>query len=226
MKPRVIVALDNLDESSALELAATLSGTVWGFKVNDLLLQCGVSILEKLRAHGGVFADAKVHEIPNTTRNSVKRLASAGASIITVHASGGGAMLAAAKEAAGDTMVCAVTVLTSLSDADTRSIYSSTSQEAVIKFASIASQSGIDGVICSPQELIALNEDKRCKELIKVCPGVRPDWYATPDDQSRVATPAAAIKDGASLLVVGRPIVSAKDPLAAAKRIEDEIAKL
>lgn len=226
MSARVIVALDNMDESSALALAKALSGLVWGFKVNDLLLQCGTPILGKLCAYGQVFADAKIHEIPNTTKNSVHRLAQAGASIITVHASGGGAMLAAAKEAAGDVLVCAVTVLTSLSDADSRGIYSSSSKEAVIRFAALAAQSGLNGIICSPQELTALNEDKRCAALTKVCPGVRPSWYGKADDQNRVATPKQAIIDGASLLVVGRPITSAKDPVEAAKRIEAEVANV
>ncbi|MCL4130680.1 UNVERIFIED_CONTAM: hypothetical protein GTU68_038683 [Idotea baltica] len=212
-----------MDEPSALKLASELSGEVWGFKVNDLLLECGVSIIQKLGQHGKVFADAKVHEIPNTTKNSVRRLSKAGASIITVHASGGRAMLQAADDAAGEALVCAVTVLTSLTDADSQEIYSSDSKSKVISFARLVKESGLGGIICSPQELVALNQDEDCRSLAKVCPGVRPSWYGKADDQNRVATPEQAISDGASLLVVGRPITSAENPVEAAKKIEAEI---
>ena len=100
-RERVIVALDGMSESDAMALAERLSGSVWGFKVNDLLLHCGVPIVEKLKAYGGVFADPKLHDIPNTVKNGVSRLVSAGADILTIHASGGTAMIQAAMAARG-----------------------------------------------------------------------------------------------------------------------------
>src|SRR3954468_7479737 len=110
----IIVALDNMEQQAALELARSLSGKVWGFKVNDLLLEYGCSIVNSLKRHGNVFADPKLHDTPNTVRNSVKRLAFAGADLITCHIAGGVKMLQAAVDEAGKAKIIGVTMLTSL----------------------------------------------------------------------------------------------------------------
>jgi orotidine-5'-phosphate decarboxylase len=220
---RIIVALDDMDEAEALSCAQELREFVWGFKVNDLLLRSGVAIIDKLRPLGNVFADAKVHEIPNTTKNSVRRLAEAGASLITVHASGGSEMLMAAREGAGDSRVIAVTVLTSISETRCLEIYKRTPIEAVVDFARMAAAAGIAGIVCSPQELTALQNKPEIASLIRVCPGVRPSGYAKVDDQQRVATPQEAIANGATYLVIGRPITGAENRREAAREIASEI---
>src|SRR5689334_17776634 len=120
MKDKIIVALDGMTRSEALELATALKGSVWGFKVNDLLIQCGLEIVRELKKFGGVFADPKLSDIPNTVGNSVRVLAAAGADLITVHASASAASLKAAVAEAGPSRILAITVLTSMSDEDSK----------------------------------------------------------------------------------------------------------
>lgn len=214
---KIIVALDGVSEDRALDLAKSLSGNVWGFKVNDLIVEYGVSIVKKLKAYGNVFADPKLHDIPNTVANSVKRFAEVGADLITVHASAGRAALKAAADSRGNSSVLAITALTSLSEHDTKEIYTLSPQAVVEKFARLASESGLQGVVCSPQELKFLSNYL----LLKVTPGVR--LQKTQDDQTRVATPKEAIDAGASLLVIGRPITESKDPLETVKEINKQV---
>ena len=220
---KVVVALDGIDRARALELAAELSNVVWGFKVNDLLLQYGVSIISDLKKFGAVFADAKLHDIPNTVSNSVARLAGAGADLITIHGSGGVKMIEAACRGKAQAKILAVTVLTSIDDETSKSIYGVSPRDGVERLAGLALAGGADGVVCSPEEL-GLFESGRLSSLIRVTPGIRPADYGKSDDQSRVLTPEAAIKRGASLLVIGRPITGEKDPRAAAERIELSVA--
>ncbi len=224
MTERIIVPLDGINEEAALELAAELKNHVWGFKVNDLLLNCGLSIITKLKQYGKVFADPKLHDIPNTVQNSVSRLVDAGADIITVHCSGGISMLKAATEAAKDSTILGVTVLTSIGDEDCQKIYQCSPAQAVKRLALLAFESGLPGIVCSSQELELLNDTKETKALLKVIPGIRPSWHFADDDQTRIMTPKRAIEYGADLLVIGRPITLAKKPLDAVKRINDEIS--
>lgn len=225
MEKRIIVALDGIPREDALELAKTLSGLVWGFKVNDLLVECGIEIVSALKEYGGVFADAKLHDIPNTVSNGVKRLQGAGADLITIHASGGAKMIAAAAQAAGEARILAVTVLTSLGEDDSQGIFGRSPAEAVLGFARLARSSGASGIVCSSHELTLLGEDQELADLLKVIPGIRPRWYATADDQKRVKGPAQALQEGADLLVIGRPITKHEDPAQAVELIEDEIRR-
>lgn len=216
----IIVALDELTRKEALSLARRLQRVVWGFKVNDLLIEHGVSIISDLKRFGHVFADPKLHDIPNTVKNSISRLDAAGADLITVHASGGAEMLRVAAGSVKTARVLAVTALTSLSDSDTNSLYKRTSAEVVLDFAELAATSNVHGIVCSPYELTLL---KGHNDLIKVIPGIRPLWYGVADDQKRIQTPAQAMAQGADLLVIGRPITGAEDPLEAANRINAEL---
>jgi orotidine-5'-phosphate decarboxylase len=220
---KVIIPLDGLSEVQSLELATKLAGMVWGFKVNDLLLYSGVKIISELKKFGKVFADAKLHDIPNTVGNGVKRLAEAGADLITVHASGGLVQLEAAMKNAGHAQILAITLLTSMTEQDAKRIYASSTKETVIKLAKLASDAKVSGIVCSPEELPALANESFAKTLIKVTPGIRPSWYKAKDDQSRILTPAAAICAGADLLVVGRPITGHVDPVEAAKLVNQEV---
>lgn len=224
LNKRVIVALDGINRAQALELAGALGREVWGFKVNDLLIEHGVSIISELRKFGPVFADAKVHDIPNTVANSVGRLAAAGADLITIHASGGAKMIEAAAKAKGQARILAVTVLTSIDDQAADSVYGIKARDGVFRLARIAASGGADGVVCSPQEL-SLFSDPSISALLRVTPGIRPADYGKSDDQSRVSTPEGAIKNGATYLVIGRPITGEKDPVAAARRIEESIIR-
>lgn len=225
MDRRVIVALDGIDKAAALKLAAELSDLCWGFKVNDLLLEFGTSVITELRSFGRVFADPKLHDIPNTVANGVRRLVSAGADLITVHASGGGDMIAAARAAAGSAEILAVTALTSLRESDTTEIYGRTPSDAVVELASLAAAAGAHGIVCSPEELSQVAKHGELKDLKRVVPGIRPGWHGTPDDQARTATPQAAVAAGANLLVIGRPITASASPRDAVKRIRVELGE-
>ncbi|HEX9844625.1 MAG TPA: orotidine-5'-phosphate decarboxylase [bacterium] len=223
----VIVALDAMPEAQAVRLARALSGRVWGSKVNDLLLQSGVDVVARLRSYGGVFCDVKLFDIPNTVANQVTRLAQAGAELVTLHCAGGAVMLRAAREARdranADTRLLGVTVLTSFDDAASRASFGKPVGEQVRAFAALALQAGLDGVVCAPNELALLAEVDPQRKLLRVTPGVRPAWHAAPDDQRRTLTPAEARAQGADLLVIGRPITQAADPVAACERILAEL---
>lgn len=220
----IIVALDGMTKEGGIEVARELSGRVWGFKVNDLLLDCGLDIVRQLSSYGKVFADPKLHDIPNTVHNAVKKLAHAGADLITVHASGGRDMLKAAAEAtSGATKILAVTVLTSLGEEDVSFLYHRHVRETVLAFAHSAIDAGVQGVVCSAKELTMLMDDDACEALLKVVPGIRPKTYGAQDDQARTLGPGAALRGGADLLVIGRPITGAPNRIKALEDIVEEI---
>jgi orotidine-5'-phosphate decarboxylase len=226
-KDRLAVALDVPSEDDAIKLADRLGDTCQWFKVGmELYYAAGNSIIQKLRDRGfNIFLDLKLHDIPNTVAGAVRSATKAGASLLTIHASGGEAMMTAAAEAAsapGSPRLLAVTVLTSM-DANQLSGIGITASpaEQVFRLAKLAQRSGIDGMVCSPEEVAILRRETGPNTLL-VIPGIRPAGSAI-EDQKRIATPARAIRDGASLLVVGRPITRAADPAAAAQAILKEI---
>lgn len=223
MESPIVLPLDAMSENQALAIAERLQGLVWGYKVNDLLVECGVDIITKLKKYGRVFADPKLHDIPNTIANGVKKLDEAGADLITVHASGGSKMIQEACRTARHAKILAVTVLTSLTDADAQQVYGNSAAETVRKFALLAKEAGAYGIVCSPEELAMLSEESTLKELKKVVPGIRPTWYEKADDQSRKATPRGARDLGADLLVIGRPIIKHEDPRKAAEMVLAEL---
>lgn len=206
---QIIVALDGLDRDEALMLAWTLSSSVWGFKINDLLLSYGLSIIHDLKCLGKVFVDPKLYDIPRTVANSVLRLASAGADLITVHASGGKKMMEAALDNAGDSKILAVTMLTSFEDSDVQSIYHRPIDEIVWDLAHLAYESKVHGIVCSSHEVKMLQH----LNLMKVVPGIRLEQVPK-DDQKRVGDGSSA-----DLFVIGRPIIEADDPVEALNKI-------
>jgi orotidine-5'-phosphate decarboxylase len=232
-RERLIVALD-CSGTRALELARELSGSVAWVKVGmELFYSEGAPIVTSLKDLGlKVFLDLKLHDIPNTVRNAARVLSSLGADMLTVHASGGDAMVAAAREglaegsqAAGvlPPKLLAVTVLTSIDqDALERIGIDRPVADQARLLARLASGAGADGIVCSPQEADLMSRTLPAGSLI-VTPGVRPKGSAA-QDQSRIATPKEAVSHGATHLVVGRPITQASDPLAAARSIVAEIA--
>jgi len=226
-KDHLAVALDVPDASAALNLVDKLEGTCRWLKVGmELYYAAGNSLVEELRSRGySIFLDLKLHDIPNTVAGAVRSATRAGAELLTVHGCGGGAMLRAAAEAAqapGSPRLIAVTVLTSMDAAELASVgVAASPAEQALRLARLAKASGMDGMVCSAEEVRSLREEVG-EDAILVVPGIRPSG-ASLDDQRRVATPADAIKRGASLLVVGRPISKASDPAAAAESVLHEI---
>jgi orotidine-5'-phosphate decarboxylase len=227
LDPRLIVALDFPEAAPALDLADRLDGHCRWFKVGlELYLAEGNAILHGLRRRGfSVFLDLKLHDIPNTVARAVRSVAETGAELLTVHAAGGPAMLAAAAEAA-DTVahgprLLAVTVLTSMDRAQLAATgVGSSPEDQVLRLAEMAASAGISGFVASAEEVAALR--RKLPSAILVIPGIRPAGAAT-GDQKRTATPAAALAAGADYLVVGRPITQAPDPAAAALAILEEM---
>ncbi len=226
-KDHLAVALDFPDEEQALALVDRLDGTCQWFKVGmELYYATGNSIVHRLRDRGfNVFLDLKLYDIPNTVAGAVRSVTQAGASLLTIHATGGGAMMSAAAEAAcgpGSPRLLAVTVLTSMDASQLAGIgITASPADQVLRLARLAQASGIDGMVCSPEEVALLRKETGLDTLL-VIPGIRPAGSDV-GDQKRIATPAKAISDGASLLVVGRPITRAHDPIYAARSILHDI---
>ena len=228
-KDRLAVALDHPDAYQAMKLVDSLGQTCQWFKVGmELYYAAGNDIIRQLRDRGfDVFLDLKLHDIPNTVAGAVRSATKAGASLLTIHASGGPAMMTAAAEAAkapGSPRLLAVTVLTSMDDAQLAATgITASPADQVLKLAKLARQSGIDGFVCSAEEVAAVRAATGPQTLL-VIPGIRSAGAAI-DDQKRIATPSQAIAQGASMLVIGRPITQAKDPASAAEDILSEIAQ-
>lgn len=226
--PRVIVALDVPSARAAFDLVDRLEGQTPWVKVGlELYLSAGQAIIGNLRERGlDVFLDLKLHDIPNTVKGAIRSLAASGASLLTVHASGGAAMMRAAAEAVSNTpnppRLLAVTVLTALSRAELVEVgVPDTPANQVQRLAHLAWTCGMYGMICSAEELEGLRGTLGPEPLL-VVPGIRPAG-ASLDDQTRVATPAIAAARGASMLVIGRPITHATDPAAALATILSEL---
>lgn len=228
-KDKLIIALDVETPSAALELVRRLHGAAGMFKVGSQLFTiAGPQIVRDIIAlDSKVFLDLKFHDIPHQVAGAARAAAELGVSLFTVHASGGSEMLSRAVEAAaGRSKVLAISVLTSIDAAILSQIgIKGTAEESVVRLVKLAEASGVDGVVASPQEVKTIRREISRPEFLVVTPGIRPATNAAhaKEDQKRVATPAAAIADGASYLVVGRPITGAPDPVQAAAEI---IAKL
>lgn len=229
-KQHLIVALDVPTAEAALTLAGRLEDQCQWFKVGlELFISAGPAIVEKLANQGhSVFLDLKLHDIPNTAAAAVRSAASLGASLLTIHAAGGPAMLQAAQEAAAGLasapQLLAVTVLTSMDQAQlTATGVAAAPAQQVALLARLGLEAGIRGFVCSPQEVAAMRALTGLEGVL-VTPGIRPSG-ADKGDQQRIATPTFALNEGASYLVVGRPITQADDPALAAEAILFEIAE-
>lgn len=227
--PRIIVALDYADADSALQLAKKLNPALCRLKVGkELFTAAGPQLVEALQQLGfGVFLDLKFHDIPTTVAKACEAAARLGVWMLNVHASGGLAMMQAAREGINrsgkNPLLIGVTVLTSMDQAALRQIgIAADVQDQVLHLATLAKQAGLDGVVCSAQEATALAAALGT-EFCLVTPGIRPAG-ASLDDQSRVMTPAAALERGAHYLVIGRPITAAADPRLALTMIDQEIS--
>ena len=229
--PKIIVALDYADATSALQLVERLKPTLCRLKVGkELFTASGPQLVETLLAKGfGVFLDLKFHDIPNTVARACEAASRLGVWMLNVHASGGLAMMQAAREGVTKSghkpMLIAVTVLTSMDQATLAQVGIHTElHDQVLNLAKLTRQAGLDGVVCSAQEASAIRTALG-KDFCLVTPGIRPA-NAKQDDQSRIVTPVEALRLGSSYLVIGRPITQAADPLSALEKINEEITGL
>ena len=234
--PRVIIALDFSDAARALSLAARLDPRECALKVGkELFVAQGPEPVRRMVARGfRVFLDLKFHDIPNTAAQACAAASALGVWMINVHASGGRSMMLAAREAVtraaeerriAQPLLVAVTLLTSLGEHDLAEIgIHDSTQDSVLRLASLAAECGLDGVVCSAAEAAPLRRAMGPTFKL-VTPGIRPGG-AHADDQARIATPQDAIANGADYLVIGRPITAAADPLAALRAINASIEAL
>ena len=226
----LIVALDVNSRQEAVERVKAIGESVGFYKIGlELFTAEGPDVVKAVKDLGKrIFLDLKFHDIPRTVERAVKSGAKLGVDLMTIHSVGGKAMIRAAADAAAEfgasgPKILAVTVLTSLDQTDLADvgIVGRTPAEQVVAMAKFATENGAHGLVCSPKEVGTLS--KMLKEgTLFITPGVRPAGSAV-GDQKRVATPAEAVRDGATHLVVGRPILAAPDPVAAAKAIRAEM---
>ena len=226
----LIVALDVDTREAAVEKVKTIGDAVGFYKIGlELFTAEGPDVVKAVKDLGKrVFLDLKFHDIPRTVERAVRSCGRLGVDFMTIHSVGGKAMIKAAADAAGEfganaPKILAVTVLTSLDASDLADIgvVGRTPAEQVAAMAAFATANGANGLVCSPKEVGALSRSLP-KGVLFITPGVRPKGAAV-GDQKRVATPAEAVADGATHLVVGRPVLAADDPAAAARAILAEI---
>lgn len=222
----VAVALDAPDLQTAVGWAKATAAHVSTLKVGlELFCRYGPDAVARIREAGdgcAVFLDVKLHDIPATVAGAARSLARLRPEILTVHASGGAAMVRAAVEALPETSVAGVTVLTSLHDDDLDAVgLAGPADDAVLRLARLATTAGAGALVCSPHEVCAVRAAVGPAVRL-ITPGVRPAG-ADPADQVRVATPQQALRDGADLLVVGRPITAAVDPARAAAELAEAL---
>jgi len=217
--PKVLVALDYADSLSALQFVEKLNPSLCRLKVGkELFAVSGPLLIKELVDQGFyVFLDLKYHDIPNTVAKAVKAAAKLGVWMVNVHALGGRKMMEAAREALSHSehkpLLIAVTVLTSMEQSDLSEIgLQGTAEENVLRLARLAQSSGMDGVVCSAQEVAQLRQIFDA-DFCLVTPGIRPEG-SRQDDQKRIMTPKKAMEAGSSFLVIGRPITLSSDPVA------------
>jgi orotidine-5'-phosphate decarboxylase len=232
---RIYVAVDTTEVGEAGRLVSALGGAVGGVKLGlEFFVAQGPAGVRAVMGDTGLplFLDLKLHDIPNTVAGAVRAAAALGPRFLTLHGAGGPAMIAAARDAAREgaraagvapPRLLAVTVLTSLDDADLDAVgQRGPAREQVLRLAAMARAAGADGAVCSPAEVAALRGACGPGFALMV-PGIRPAGSAA-GDQKRVMTPREAVRAGADFLVVGRPITQAPDPAAAARAVAEEIA--
>lgn len=231
MRAPIALALDGPDRQTVIGWAGAAAPHVSVMKVGlETFLRDGAGVVGDVRGaapDSSLFLDLKLHDIPNTVAGAARSIAGLAPDYLTVHASGGPAMVAAAAEALPDARITAVTVLTSLSEADLEAVgLLGPAMDAAVRLARMAVSAGARAIVCSPQEVAAIRAAVPA-DITLITPGVRPaaGEGSSSGDQSRVATPEAALAAGADLLVIGRPITAAPDPAGAARRLAESLGR-
>jgi orotidine-5'-phosphate decarboxylase len=231
---RLVVALDVETRAQALELIDQLKGLVGMFKIGSQLFTAeGPDLVREIaRRDMNVFLDLKFHDIPSTVAKAGVEATRLGVSMFNVHASGGAEMMRTVADAVRETagreglmrpIILAVTLLTSLGPKDLKQIFIAEGIDHVVTgLAALAAESGLDGVVSSPQEAMLIRHHVNRPGFVILTPGIRPAW-AQAHDQKRVLTPTEALQEGADYIVVGRPVTESDNPAEAARRILDEI---
>ena len=224
---KLIVALDGMDPRMALQIASELvhlqANGLWGFKIGHSLTFTGAQWIDQLKKTGKVFVDLKLYDIPSTVEKAVDWLASLNVDLTTVHLSMGRSTLE--KIADRGVGILGVSLLTSVIPDECKRIYGGSPTETLLKLFRESNNTGITGVVCSPQDLHLLDLIDPDKNLLRVCPGIR-EIKEDREDQKRTMTPAEAVSEGANFLVVGRPIVEKNDYVRAAHIILNEISRV
>lgn len=216
MKNRIILPLDNMDIDIAFKIMRETKGMVWGYKVRKIIIDEGISVIRDLKQYGNIMVDFKLYDIPSAITESLQTHFRDGADISTIHCSSD----YIPDDNVSNLRIAGVTILTSMTGESFNKYYRGPEiLHTVIEMAKNAAEHDYGYLVCSPLELEFLNNIK----IIKICPGIRPVWYDKSDDQDRVSTPSYAIKNGAGLLVIGRPILSALDRQKAIVQTNNEI---
>ncbi len=230
-RERVIVALDTTSAGEVVDIAEEFSGKVWGFKIGlEAMNKFGapqlVEMVRRCSPGCGIFFDGKFHDIPNTIAGATRAIAPLDVQMFNIHAAAGpeGIKAAVAAKAESAMKLLGVTVLTSHSDEESRSIFGMPSSAKVLEFASWLAEAGADGLVCSAEEVRLIKASPLTCRLLAVVPGIRlPEDEV--GDQSRIMTPKKAIESGADLLVIGRPITQAVNRMEALARIEENLSQ-
>jgi len=217
MENKIILPLDNMDIDAAIKIMEETKGMVWGYKVRKIILNEGISIIKDLKQFGNIMVDFKLYDIPSAITESLQTHFKNGANISTVHCSSD----YVPDNSIDNIGIVGVTILTSMTEESFNKFYKGPKiTQTVIDMAKNSVDHDYGYLVCSPLELEFLHDIK----IIKICPGIRPNWYDKSDDQNRVSTPSYAIKNGAGLLVIGRPILNAKDKQKAIYQTNIEIS--
>jgi orotidine-5'-phosphate decarboxylase len=213
---KVILPLDNISWDKALIVMQQTKGAVWGYKIRRIVLEHGLAVIKEIKAFGKVMLDFKLFDIPSAMTESLKMHIDYGADITTVHCTSG---YQPGSEGLAKNHIAGVTILTSMDRSDFKRYYRGDSIHAMVKRMARDAFLRYEYLVCSPRDLKHI----RTVEIKKICPGIRPRWYLGKDDQARTATPAEAIRNGADLLVIGRPILKSDDIAGAVQRTNAEI---
>ena len=216
MDSRIILPLDHVGWDKARDIMVKTKGLVWGYKIRRSILECGLKVLNEIRSYGKVMLDFKLYDIPSAMSESLSLHIDAGADITTIHCSAGYDPL---KHGLPKDHIAGVTILTSMGKKEFNRYYKGGSVVEMVERMALDATARYEYLVCSAVDLHRI----RRLAIKKICPGIRPQWYLNTDDQERTATPAQAVRNGADLLVIGRPILGADNIAGAVQRTNEEV---
>jgi orotidine-5'-phosphate decarboxylase len=218
MTSKIILPLDNVPWEKAFEIMQKTKGLVWGYKIRKTILEHGLKVIKEIKKFGNVMLDFKLYDIPSAMTESLKLHIESGADITTVHCT---SSYDPKSEGLTKDHIAGVTILTSMGQNDFNHYYKGDSISDMVKRMTGDALVRYAYLVCSAQDL----KNIRSLNINKICPGIRPLWYLKVDDQARIATPSEAIRNGADLLVIGRPILKSDNLIRAVERTNSEISE-